>query len=254
MNAPSSLSLRGSTGGSGAESESDGVRPVAVHIVFNDGGGILRVLELHSSARKLNNWCNGLKVILETLPLTARPSHWRWTLACMAATTVQGAAGVLPSKELRALLVRANASTRLRTEELEATLRAVEASALHDGHPRWLGAATTHDEHQPKQLAVGQVAKLLLHLCTASPEITQIFSRFAVNGQMSLDEWVSFELVEQVAAGPHIIEAPNVLSMLHADTDSDEQPASFKRRFEQALSLQTAKSTSGAKLSMLGFA
>ena len=175
-----------------------GGRTVLLNVSYSDRGGVSRVLELRMLEARATAWAHGLQRLLNLVPNTASPAHWRWSLSCMAATSERGATGYLRSSELRALLVRANASSRMTTHELEAALQHVGEREDEAELPQWLHGAATVDSHRHNLLAAQKIAGLLFQLSTASHHITQQFDEYAQQDRMSRAEWLNFIRTEQM--------------------------------------------------------
>ena len=170
-----------------------------VHVRYNDCGGISRVLELRMPASKASAWAEGLRALREIIPRVASPAHWRWSCACMAATSDRGATGFLRLAELRSLLRCANASTSLSSAALQDALRTVQEHE-HLELPQWSLAARTGDDRRQKMLNARHATGMLLRLSVLSLETTRLFDKYADGGQMTLANFSHFIEVEQLAS------------------------------------------------------
>eukprot|EP00966_Prymnesium_polylepis_P236937 5479751-Prymnesium_polylepis.1 len=119
----------------------------------------------------------------------------------MAATSERGTTGFLRCSDLSALRMYANVGTKLGTA-LDELLRAVEDSEGQLGLPQWLGSARAIDSHPRSLWDARLVAGTLLHLCTKSQHIQELFDRYSIHGAqgLGLAEWVNFVRSEQIAS------------------------------------------------------
>jgi len=199
-------------------------------IAYADRGGVLRNVELRMSESKVGRWVKGLRRLLKRLPYCGSAAHWRWTLACMAATSERGATGFLRQVELRSLLRRANASSGLSTTAIEEALDAVQDRAERMKLPDWLRPVSAGDGRQHKLLDARHIAGMLLWLCTASQTFARLFHEYSFEGQMHLAQWLRFVRVEQLmsddqAAGASASCSPPAQGdgQPHADDDDEEK-------------------------------
>ena len=203
-----------------------------VNIAFSDRGGVSRLLELRVHEGRATTWRDALRALIETIPHHGAPAHWRWSVACMAATSERGAAGTLRKSELRPLLRCANASSSLSNSRLEEALESVEES--EQALPRWLTTSqTAGDEIKARLLNARQVGELLLRLSTSSAAISQLFERHNLGGQLGLAEWLSFTRSEQLG-----------------DMDDEFELSNARQSFERAAKLGGSQ----GKLSLIQFA
>jgi len=172
----------------------------SIHMAYSGDGGTARVLELKMPESKANVWVEGLQVLINSIPRFASPSHWRWALRCMAATSEQGTRGFLRSTELRALLVRANASAFQSfvsiQEGLEVNSQIEEALGLQG----WLRTGAVSISPGRRQvLNARQVTGLLLQLCSSSREIEELYKRYRSPSRcMQLGDWLRLVQAEQL--------------------------------------------------------
>mmetsp|Transcript_14795 Transcript_14795/g.39537 ORF Transcript_14795/g.39537 Transcript_14795/m.39537 type:complete len:1181 (+) Transcript_14795:3770-7312(+) len=172
-----------------------------VLIMYSGLGGVLQVLELHMAEQQASEWVDSLRALFpKHFARIASPAHWRWALSCMAATSKRGATGVLLRSELRSLMVCANASARmLSNEALEQVIESAEVS-----EQRLVPAASKSTPgmgHQQTLLNAQQACLVLLELSTSSQEISRLHNRYARadHGLVDLDGWLSFTRTEQLA-------------------------------------------------------
>ena len=156
-----------------------------VLISYSGRTGLQQVLELQMRRSVAHAWHLGLMDLMKLVPASAKPAHWRWALACMAATSERGATGFLPRSWLRSLLRRANASARLSVTSLAEALKGCEQRL---DLPDW--RLPTGGE-ESKVLNAQQVTGLLLGLSTSSLTITEIFNHYAVDGSLGLSQWLA---------------------------------------------------------------
>ena len=184
---------------SGVESLSNSKHRHAVHISYSSQGGVSRVLELQTALAEASKWTKGLQALLEMIPRTAPPEHWRWTTSCMAATSARGASGRLRRSELRFLVMCANGSSGLVSTTLDGALQSFAEDERQQGLPEWLRAAPTRDVRLRESLSVQHAAELLLRLSTSSQALANVYHHYAHDGRMSSDDWRNFVLTEQLA-------------------------------------------------------
>eukprot|EP00966_Prymnesium_polylepis_P335406 7390769-Prymnesium_polylepis.2 len=194
---------RGSSGCQSKPSSRRSTLTSNICITFSDRGGVLRQLQLCMPGDSATAWMLGLKRLLETAPRTASSAHWRWVLACMAATSHRGATGCLLRSELRSLMVCANAD--LPSQTLEEAQRCIRRDEAHLQISPWLkphpkSEGETAVGRQRSSLDARQVAGLLFHLCFASGEVASVFECFALESQMNLAQWLNFVRSKQL---PH---------------------------------------------------
>jgi hypothetical protein len=213
------------------------------------------------------------------VPSAALPAHCRWTLSCMAATSERGATGFLRRSELRSLLLRANAGSDVPSTEIDAALRSVEEDRERLAAPEWLTRGSSRydserasggreqsrrsdGEDGPRRLNAWQVMGLLLRLSLSSQEITSVFNRIAIDGEIDLEGWLTFVRTEQAAIEQAIVDDDGLsvdiydgLSVSTYDNDASpkEQSEMTEARevFERAASAVGSQSTRG--LSLLQF-
>jgi len=211
-------------------------KPLAVYITFNDRGGISRVLELRMPADKAPAWVDGVRALLQAIPPSVSPGHWRWALACMAATSDRGATGFLRRSELRSVLVRANASARLSVAEVEEPLRL--AKKEEQELPNWLVVPPEGSFRQGRSrntkaselLNVHQVAGMLQRLSTTTKALTALFNKYAVDGRIGSAEWLRFVSDEQLRDGEagvvdELVESQLSTAKEHFESASSTGPA-----------------------------
>eukprot|EP00966_Prymnesium_polylepis_P041499 963246-Prymnesium_polylepis.1 len=63
----------------------------------------------------------------------------------------------------------------------------------------WQMVASTERGLERRLLDARQIMGLLLHLCTASRAISELYESFSTHGQMSLPEWCTFVRSEQLS-------------------------------------------------------
>eukprot|EP00966_Prymnesium_polylepis_P219257 5072914-Prymnesium_polylepis.1 len=190
-------------------------------ITFSDRGGVSRVLELRLPEEAVDAWVEGFKALFATIPRHYSSAHWRWAQSCMAAT---GATDMLRRSKVWALLLRANASARLTSQQLDLFIRQVDKQ--DEELPRWLkghrgrvrrpsletsgfsSEQTSHGCHgvsskitataTHSRLSARQVAGLLIRISNTSQRITELFDSHATRGRMRLEEWLRFLEREQL--------------------------------------------------------
>eukprot|EP00966_Prymnesium_polylepis_P178910 4142497-Prymnesium_polylepis.3 len=195
---------------------------VPLHIVYRDRKSQLRILELRMPQERISVWDDGLRKLLTSMPHLATPAHCRWVYSCMAATSERGATGFLRRSELRSLLRCSNATPQLTLDAINEAERAILRSEVLVKLPQWLRAAQSGIVRSrsgfgrrlsaaaidlrsrpkgPNTLTTRQVSTIMLQLSTASVNIKKIFDRYALNGQMTMAQWLEFEQAEQIPGG-----------------------------------------------------
>jgi len=170
-----------------------------VNVTYDDSGAVPRRLEIYMTESKAKAFARGLKKLLKIIPPIASSAHWRWAFSCMAATSERGATGSLMKAEFRALLRRANASTALAPTALVDFLQAASESEERLALPQWLSTATASGPHQADVFNARQVTWFLLHVCTSSPHVAEVFARYARDNELGKDDWRSFIHAEQLS-------------------------------------------------------
>ena len=158
------------------------------------------------SAQRAAQWVAGLVAVLKMIPRSTSPAQCRWVLSCMAATSERGTTGSLHRSDLRSLLRRANATAGLGATALEQAVQSAIESELNLKLPWGLevGRRTSglkvgrRANVAHSLLGVRQVVELLLRLCTSTPQITQLFGRYAVEGRLDMARWLVFFRTEQL--------------------------------------------------------
>jgi len=172
-----------------------------VAIRFSGRGGLSQVLELSLPVHGAKPWLDGFRALLQLIPASASPAHWRWAVSCMAATSLRGATGFLYRANVGLLFEHANVSTNLS----EATMMAAHACFIHadklprrqrEGEMGWRSATPVGTKGH-KLLNARQVLELLLQLCTFSPDIARLFDEFAVDAGMDSNAWLDFVRTRQ---------------------------------------------------------
>eukprot|EP00966_Prymnesium_polylepis_P182610 4230976-Prymnesium_polylepis.2 len=171
--------------------------PRLLQILYSDRGGVRRVLELRMPEYNTKDWLSGIPTLLDMIPRVGSPAHARWALSCMAVTSERGAAGFLRRSELPTLMLRANASARLSTEQLEMIIDLVEESEVKQ-LPKWMRSAASTHGHQHKLMNARQVIETLVRLSVHCIAISELFDRYATSGHIGEDEWMNFIQVEQI--------------------------------------------------------
>ena len=184
-----------------------------IDILYTGRGGIRKTLELYVPSGRGARLTEALQALLKMDARIAWPSHWYWTMSCMAATSQRGATGFLRQAELRSLLRRANASVRIGTKEVKAAL--IKSAGGDRLLPQWMRLAAAHSKGG-KHLGLRQVVGLLVEMSTRSPQIEQLFERYAaplsppqhillaeddVEKRMGVAEWLEFVDAEQFGNG-----------------------------------------------------
>mmetsp|Transcript_68515 Transcript_68515/g.205239 ORF Transcript_68515/g.205239 Transcript_68515/m.205239 type:complete len:636 (+) Transcript_68515:126-2033(+) len=216
-----------------------------VCIAYSDRGGTVRVLQLavpveHAAA----TWVRGLQSLTGLVRTSTRAAHWRWALSCWATTSARGKAELLRS-DIRFVLLRANASSKLGIEALKQALQTTEEEVRQLELPQWLRAATVG--RKLTHLNAYSIVLLLLQLCISTDRITELFDRYAVDGQMSQINWLSFIRLEQTPPERWQHDGLSV-----EDTEEDDERISLaKRSFERA---SFAQAQTDKTLTQLGFA
>ena len=205
-------------------------KAACVLIAYSGRGCVSRQLELRMSDDCATAWALGLRKLLDLAPHAASPTHWRWVLSCMAATSARGATGSLHRSELRSLMNRAN-TAGVSVERIEEAFRSVDVHEEQLGTPLWLRPMRTCASRETQLLNAQQIAGLLLQLSISSSAITDVFERYASDGQMNQSQWLGFWSEEQVLlpAGDGVgVEMPE---HWHMETSSS-RPAETDYLFE----------------------
>jgi hypothetical protein len=174
-----------------------------VLITYSAAKGVRQLLELRMQRHRASKWKDGINEILKQMPRLASPAHWRWSLSCMAATSRLGATGFLRQNELRSLLRRANATARLRTDDIEMAIKATDMDEKQLALPVWLRAMPVGGGHRHVCLDTRRTTGLLLRLAASSRTATSLFAIHcgsSSNQSMKLADWLSFVRVEQLAS------------------------------------------------------
>ena len=191
----------------------------AINITFSDRYGQPRLLLAHMPAHLVSSWFRTLQDVLSSIPYSAPPAHWYWTLCCMVATSQRGATGFLRTSDLTVLLRCANGGPSIGPELLAATLQAMEESEQRLGLDAWLSSAANKRSSMRsnrnnssstatsglgflgvQMLNVRQVSGLLLRLCISSPAVDELFDQYAFKACMGAEEWLSFDRERQLTA------------------------------------------------------
>ena len=172
----------------------------------------------------------------------------------MAATSQRGATGYLRFAEMRGLLRHANASTQLRPEFLEETLRAVEETRSNRGLFETRAAAGGNLRNR---WGAYEITELLLRLCISSKDIEQLFNTYGSDGRMAMTGWLTFHSTEQSASSATVFQgdvAEFASQQRSGGAHSNEESAILKRRFEEAVTLHSDALEVDAGLSVKQFA
>jgi hypothetical protein len=178
---------------------SDSVEDDSVRCVYNGVGGISETLMLHVADTA--DWVTGLRTLLEMLPNSSSPAHWRWAQCCMKAASRQGVTGSILRSAVSFVLRRANASATLGMGAIDLAVCSAKESEQLLELPQCLRA-----EHMrsSRVLHAPQVVELLVQLSTSSSCITDLFNRSAPHGRMSFEEWLGFVRNEQLGSGMNL--------------------------------------------------
>ena len=195
----SSRASKGQGGSPNVQANSASKAFISLRITYNDVGGIMRWLELRMRKNQAERWCEGLRAFHKMVPAIASPTHYRWALSCMAATSERGATGFLLRGELLALVVRANGSIRLSLDALDEAIRSVEETEQLLERPQWLKPSPVR-EQDPNKMMFGTrlITGVLTKLCTSSDEITTLFDSNSNQQQFGIAEWLAFVGEEQL--------------------------------------------------------
>jgi hypothetical protein len=239
----------------------------SVTITFSDRGGVTRVLDMCMLSQRCVEWMAGIESLRQMLPQSPSPALWRWSMACMAATSKRGGTGFLRVRELRALLRCANASPTLSTEAIEEAFRSVVVTEQQLGLPSWLCSQSNFildlsinpaaGNEAWYKLVNGRLITGMLHrLSMASQVVAECWNHYAGDGKMGETEFLDFVRTEQLPSD-QVFERQfsRVRSEIELENDSmqpssatDVQLAVARREFE------TLKGSAQTGLSLLQFA
>jgi hypothetical protein len=170
-----------------------------ITITYNDSTDMARMMTLRPLPQGPQHlslaaaWVEVLEEVLKTIPRFGRAANWRWAVSCIAATSTRGKSGILLRSELRILLRCANASAQLSNADVDACIE-----ATRENSPQWLLSAPPDPHRSNSRLNAQQITMMLLQLCTSTPVLIELFSRYACSGCMEIDEWLTFVRIEQL--------------------------------------------------------
>jgi hypothetical protein len=229
--------------------------PVSTHsvqIVHNGCAGVQRILKLGMPLNKANIWVQELSRLMEMLPATATPAHWRWAYSCMAHTSSRGKVGRLRRSELLSLMRCANASASLGMGKLDGALQIVQETEDGLELPQWLRACRSSSGNRRQVLNARQVIGMLLHQCTSSMELSDLLHRYGGNSQIGEDGWLEFVRTEQAASDNELVMST---ASTAARLEANEELATAQQRFTMAASrgegaLQVEKALNGVEFAL----
>jgi len=156
---------------------------------------------------------------------------------------------VLHRRDLRPLLGRANASPRLGSSIVKEFLQAGEESLQQLNLTPWLVAALSGSAGERQKLLSGwQITGLLARLCTPSHAMTTVFKRYATDGRMDVEQWLTFVRKEQLSH-----EAQSLQSQVGKEAANSLALERYKHQFEHATHAERAHLGTDRTLSLLQF-